>query len=101
MAKMEYNALLSLRNSQGYQVLQNLWAMQFKKIVDATRKAGKQNKELNWRYFAGQQEGFEIAITQVERAIVEMEKEDENIEANHEAQEQVEQLLKKIKGDEK
>lgn len=76
-----------------------LWAIQHQKIVDALRKAGKQNKEMNWRYFAGQQEGFELALTQVDRAMKEMEEKGEDVVANVEAQRQVEDLLKKIKGE--
>lgn len=97
--KAEYNALLQLRQSQGYGLLQGLWALQHQKIISAIRKAGKGNKETSWRYFAGQQEGFELAITQLERAIVDMEKENEDLAASTEAAQQVEELLKQVKGD--
>jgi len=99
MAKMEYMALTQLRQSPGWQVLVALWAMQHKKIVDGMRKAGKTGRDSNWRWFAGQQEGFEIAITQLDRALGEMEAEVIEVDASQEAKTQVEELLKKIKGD--
>ena len=95
----EYNHLMSLRTSPGYEVLLALWAAQHQKVIDGMRKAAKQNKEMNWRYFAGQQEGFELAITQVDRALKEMAEKGEDIMANAEAEKQVEDLLKKIKGE--
>jgi hypothetical protein len=95
----EYNDLYQLKNSKGYEFLVSLWAIQHQKIVDALRKAGKQNKEMNWRYFAGQQEGFEIAITQVDRALKEMADKGVDTIANEEAAKQVEDLMKKLKGE--
>jgi soluble cytochrome b562 len=95
----EYNHLYSLKNSKGYEILMALWAIQHQKIVDAMRKSGKQNKEMNWRYFAGQQEGFELAITQVDRAMKEMEEKGEDSIQNAEAAAQVEALLRKVKGE--
>ena len=97
--KSEYNALLGLKSHPGWVVLHALWAIQHRKIVEATRKAGKTGKESPWRWFAGQLAGFEICLTQLDRAIQEMEKESEDLAPAHEAQEQVEALLKKIKGE--
>lgn len=97
--KAEYSALIALQNSAGWPVLQSLWALQHRKIVDAARKAGKQGKESAWRWYAGQLEGFEVAITQLDRALEDMRREDENVEASQEAQEQVDELLRKIKGE--
>lgn len=97
--KAEYNHLYSLKNHPGYEVLMALWAIQHQKITDAMRKSGKQNKEMNWRYFAGQLEGFEIAITQMDRALKDMAEKGEDAIANEEATRQVEDLLKKIKGE--
>ncbi|PWT87989.1 MAG: hypothetical protein C5B54_11360 [Acidobacteria bacterium] len=97
--KAEYNHLTALKQHPGYDILMALWAFQFQKIVSAVRKAAKQNKELNWRYFAGQQEGFELAITQIERSLKEMEEKSDEAPANVEAQAQVDDLLRKIKGD--
>jgi repressor of nif and glnA expression len=97
--RAEYNHLYSLRNSEGYTVLLALWALQHEKIVNAMRKSGKSGKESAWRYYAGQLEGFEVAITQVERAMKDMEEKGEESLANKEAEQQVEDLLKKIKGE--
>lgn len=97
--KSEYHALSSLKMHPGWVILQALWAIQHKKVVEATRKSGKLGKESPWRWYAGQLEGFEIAITQLDRAIQDMEKENEDLAPAHEAQEQVEALLKKIKGE--
>lgn len=97
--KSEYNILASLKAHPGWIILQALWAIQHGKVVEATRKAGKQGKESPWRWFAGQLEGFEIAITQLDRAMADMEKENEDIAPSHEAQEQVQALLEKLKGE--
>jgi hypothetical protein len=97
--KTEYNSLLQLRTMAGWPILQALWAIQHTKIVEATRKAGKRNRGDIWKYYAGQLEGFEIAITQLERALQEMEKEAAEVEPSSEAKEQVEALIKKLKGD--
>jgi hypothetical protein len=97
--RAEYNHLYNLRNSEGYTVLLALWALQHEKIVNAMRKSGKSGKESAWRYYAGQLEGFEVAITQVERAMKDMEEKGEESLANKEAEQQVEDLLKKIKGE--
>lgn len=99
--RAEYNHLYQLKNSEGYTVLLALWALQHEKIVNAMRRAGKGGKESAWRYYAGQLEGFEVAITQVERAMKDMEEKGEDAVAHVEAQQQVEDLLKRIKGDEK
>lgn len=76
----EYAALKRLENNPDFQVLRGLWAHQLGKIVNAMRTAGKRGTESAWRYYAGQQEGFELAVTQLERALAEMERQKENAE---------------------
>lgn len=93
----EYNHLMSLKMSEGYKVLQALWAHQHGKIVEAMRKAGKKGNETSWRYFAGQNEGFELAITQVERALEDMQKTMENENPQADPSRDIEELLNNLK----
>lgn len=99
--KAEYNQLKQLENNTGYQILLNLWIIQGQKILEASRRAAKKPNESSWRYYAGQQEGFEFAITQLQRSLKDMEKDTENLEATVRTNEEIEELLGKIKSEAK
>lgn len=94
--KGEYAALKSLESHQGFAVLQALWASQGGRIMEAMQKAAARGQESAWRYYAGQLKGFDLAITQLERALAQMDRE----EQNKEEQKTADQLLKEIKGGE-
>lgn len=73
----DYSALKGLENSRGYQILMELWIYQMSKIEEARDKAAKQSThkaESDWRYMAGQEKGFKLAMTALQRGIVDMEK---------------------------
>jgi hypothetical protein len=70
----DYNDLKALELSTGYLKLQALWGHEGQKILDAVKRAGKKGNETSWRYYAGQMEGFELAITHLHRALADMEK---------------------------
>lgn len=93
----EYSALRSLQNSDGWKVLTALWAKQGLKVMEGLQKAAAKGQESAWRYYAGQMKGFDIAITQLDRALMDMEREDENRVSSE--QSTVEELLKSIKKD--
>lgn len=76
----EYAALRGLENIKGYQILQQLWIHQIAKIEESRDKAAAKGSETAWRYWAGQEKGFKLAMTAVARALAEMEKEKENID---------------------
>ena len=97
--KAEYHQLKQLENHSGYQILMTLWAIQGQKILEASRRAAKKPNESSWRYYAGQQEGFELAITQLQRSLKDMEKDSENTEATVRTNEEIEELLGKIKSE--
>lgn len=93
----EYTHLMALQESQGYKILQALWAKEHAEIVKAMRKAGKRGNETSWRYFAGQQEGFELAVTHLERALLEMQV--KSAEEGHESDpsNQIEELFNQLR----
>lgn len=97
----EYTALLQLKASPGWDILQALWIKEHEKIVDAMRRAGKRGNETSWRYFAGQQEGFDLAIMQLHRALAEMESKEEDVHESVEAKQQIDELMKTLKGEPK
>ena len=92
----DYADLVSLRSHRGYQKLQALWAHEGVRIMDGVQKSAAKNQESAWRYYAGQMKGFDLAITHLERALLQMEKEGEN-DINP-ATETVEELMKEIRG---
>lgn len=94
--KGEYVALKSVQVSEGYKLLQALWTQQGIKIMDAMQKAAARNQESAWRYQAGQMKGFDLAISQLDRALFQMEKEDD---AQSPAQQSIDELLKEVRGD--
>lgn len=80
--KDDYFDLKMLQGTRGYQKLQALWAHEGAKILDSIQKvAAKSNGESSWRYVAGQMKGFDLAITHLERALLQMEKEGEGEQA--------------------
>lgn len=91
----EYTQLKGLQGSTAYKILQALWAHQGQGIMDAMQKAAARGSESAWRYYAGQMKGFDLAITQLDRALAQMERD----EQNKEEQKTADQLLKEIKGE--
>lgn len=93
--KSDYFDLKTLQSMNGYAKLQALWAHQGAAIMNSLQKAAATNKESAWRYYAGQMKGFDLAITQLERSLLQMEKEGEG---ESPAQKTVEELLKEVRG---
>lgn len=93
----EYASLTALRDNIDYQTLKVCWAGQGQKIIDAMKRAAARGQESAWRFYAGQMAGFELAVTQLERSIAEMEAESQNKSADT----NVDDLLKQIKGEQK
>lgn len=95
MSRRQYLLLKELETYPGYVTLQELWMIQQAKLEEGRDKAAKRNNESAWRYWAGQEAGFKLAITQLQRAIQDLEREDDN--QNDTADAILEEL--KIKGD--
>lgn len=69
----DYTDLSETRNSRGYQKLQALWAEQGMKIMENLNKHSKlTGKDTSLRYFAGQWNGFDLAVGMMERAMSEI-----------------------------
>jgi hypothetical protein len=78
----DYLALKHLKTLHGYEILQALWQHQMAKIDESLDKAGQRGGDSAMRYWAGQRKGFVLAITALERALVEMEKKAEESQEN-------------------
>lgn len=92
-----YLALKRLKENKDFHVLEALWAIQGTEILETVKKAASRGQESAWRYRAGEMSGFEMALTQLDRAIAKMETvlENQNFNIN------VDDLIKEIKGTEK
>lgn len=93
--KDQYLALRSLKDHSGYNALEELWMIQLSKIEEGRDKAAKKNQESAWRYWAGQEAGFKLATTQLVRALMDMEKEDENLTGEDKITKMLEELRAK------
>lgn len=89
----EYLPLKALEDNQGYKILEALWIHQVAEIEKARDKAAQRGNDSSWRYWAGQEKGFKLAMTALARAMVQMQKEDENVES----QSRIDKLLEEIK----
>lgn len=76
--KSDYIALKSLEQHNGFKVLQALWIHQLTKIEEARDSAAKRGNETAWRYWAGQEKGFKLAVTHLQVALKEMEDSGDN-----------------------
>ena len=92
----DYMDLKTLQGSTGYQKLQLLWAHEYAKVMEGLQATAAKNNESSWRYKAGMLRGFDLAIGQLERAILQMEKEGET---DNPASAVVDELMKEIRGD--
>lgn len=71
----DYLDLVELRKLRGYQKLQALWAEQGMKIMENLNKHSKlTGKDTSLRYYAGQWNGFDMAIGMLERAVEEIQR---------------------------
>lgn len=95
----DYFDLKRLENTPGYMKLQALWAHEGSKIMESTLKAAAKGQESAWRYYAGQMKGFDMAITHLPRALLQMEKEGEADAENNE--QSTEDLLRELRGESK
>lgn len=90
--------LKMLQGMKGYQKLQGLWGHEGALIMNSLEKAAAKGQESAWRYYAGIAKGFNLAITHLDRALMQMEKEGEG---ESEATKTVAELLKDVRGDQK
>ena len=64
----------------GYQKLKALWIQQVSKIEEARDRAASRAQESAWRYAAGKEAGFKLAMTALDRAIGDIESKEANLE---------------------
>ena len=75
MKHSDYMDVLALSKHRGYQQLENEWLHQVSLIEQARDKAAKKGSETAWRYWAGQEAGFKLAMTTLARMIAGMDAE--------------------------
>jgi|SRR5882672_2621004 len=96
----DYMDLKMLLANRGYQKLQVLWSFEGKKILDKLQLvAARGNQESSWRYQAGISKGFDLAITQLERALFHMEQEGQLAEASPVEGKTASEIIKELKGE--
>lgn len=89
----DYMDLAELKGSRGYHKLQSLWAEHGLKIMDNFNKQSKlSGKDQSLRYYAGQWNGFDLAVGMLERALNEIQRQLGNAEESN----RVETILSKL-----
>lgn len=78
----QYARFVGLRDNPAYRDLENEWLAQVTKIEEARSKAAKTGGESAWRFHAGREEGFKLAMTALLRAIQKIESELEETPQN-------------------
>lgn len=91
--KAEYIALNNLVTSPDWGYLENEWLHQITNIEQARDKAAQKGNETAWRYWAGQEKGFKLAMTAARRAIAKMEEADQDLEKDS----KIDKLLEEIR----
>lgn len=82
---------------EGWAVLEALWLLQISEIEQARDKCASKattKAESDWRYMAGQEKGFKLAMMKAKMALAEMELANEN----ETAESRYDKLLEEIKG---
>lgn len=89
----EYLQLKTLQGSRGYKLLEAIWLLQITKIEESRDKAAQKGAESAWRYWAGMEKGTKLIITALERALLDMEKQEEELQG----EDRITQMLDEIK----
>ena len=91
----EYQELKSLKADKRYAMLQALWAHDAEAILKSISAASRTSgKDSSLRYYAGKWDGFNAAIGHLDRALAEMEKENNN----KRAEDEIDKTLDEIRG---
>lgn len=99
-AKLDYADLKSLLRHPGYQKLQALWAHEYIVLMRGLQNAAAKSQESAWRYYAGQLKGADLMTGQLDRALLQIEKETE-VDASNETTKTPEEILAEIRGERK
>lgn len=92
----DYFDLKTVQGTRGYQKLQALWAHEYSEVMKGIQKTAARNNESHWRYQAGILKGFDLAIGQLDRALLQMEKDGE---VPNPEEKTAEQIIKELRGD--
>lgn len=71
----DYVDLIQVKEHPGYKRLEAEWLAQTAEVQKARSKAARKPSESSWRFYAGYEEGFMVAVTTLERALARMEQE--------------------------
>lgn len=92
----DYRDLKSLRSHPGFQKLQALWTQNAQEIMRALDRTTKlSGKDQPLRYYAGQWNGFNVAIGRLDIALEEMERVVENKADDLD----LDEVIREIRGD--
>lgn len=91
----DYVDLKNLAKNAGYQKLEALWMYQVSKVEEERDRAAKKGNETAWRYWAGKEAGFKLAMTAVQRALLEMEQ--KAVDVQEEENDPVTKLFEEMK----
>jgi hypothetical protein len=73
--QIDYAAFAELKKAYGYQLLENEWLHQISEIEKKRDLAASRGTESAWRYHAGKEAGFKLAMTTLDRALTRIEDE--------------------------
>jgi len=93
--KSDYTALKSLELHHGYKLLETLWLYELNKVEEARDKAAKRGSETAWKYWAGYEKGFKLAVMQLKSSLAHMELENEELQGEG----KFEGLMKELRGE--
>lgn len=89
----DYLHLRTLKEAKGYKLLEAIWMHQISKIEESRDKAAQKGSETAWRYWAGLEKGTKLMATALDRALLDMEKEDQDLQG----EDRITQMLDEIK----
>lgn len=93
----EYLRLKTLLESPGYKDLEALWFLEVATMEQGRSRAAARGQESAWRFFAGKEEGYKLAMTRVARALLAMEGEDDGLESEA----KFDEIMSHIRGEKK
>jgi hypothetical protein len=70
-----------VQDHAGYKYLEDLWRARLAEVQEKRDKAAQRGSETAWRYWAGVEKGFQLAVTLLPLTLAEMDSEIDNEQA--------------------
>lgn len=97
LVNQDYLDFKRLEAVVGYKKLEALWIHQVSEIEKSRDRAASRNSESSWRYAAGKEAGFKLAMTALQRAIADIEAKEQDVREESVVDRMMEDL--RLKGD--